>query len=194
MFGFHLVTDDGTEVGTLRVDSNEESGRSFVVDVKGIESIVKTAVEAQEKLAAHGFQLDDLTDAEKVARFAGRYGVVVSRDPDESARFRVRFVNGPRAGEVVEVDVRTDGVKADKIPDDWYTMVAAVSEASDYMPTPGNVEVPVEMLMDMLRNARQAGRHWPAKKPDASTQIVHRDLVDNMLADLGLYWHGEEED
>jgi hypothetical protein len=131
VFGYHIVSG-GENVGELRVQEDEEGrNRALVLDIQGVESLPDTVEGVQERLAARGFQLDELSDVEEMLRYVNSYGVRVYRHPDESAMFRMEFVNGPRRGEIVEVDVRTDGKKTTDIPDDWIPMSRMVVYEDD---------------------------------------------------------------
>jgi hypothetical protein len=121
-FGYH-ITYGKTAVGELRVqeDANGDN-RMMVLDLGGVESLPRTAEDVQESLSARGYYLIDLTDVEHVVEYVNSYGVRVYRDPHEPARFRMEFVNGPRRGQIFEVDVRDDGVPVADIPEDWQPM------------------------------------------------------------------------
>src|SRR5688500_7656952 len=110
-FGCDIVTDVGVVVGKLFVQGDEVGNRTLVLYIQGAESHPDTAQDVREQLAGRGFHLADMSYVESLVSYAHSYGVRVSRDPDEAARFRMEFVSGPRRGEIVEVDVRTDGTK-----------------------------------------------------------------------------------
>jgi hypothetical protein len=190
-FGFHLVTDSGDMVGDLRIQEEKDGDTSFILDIGGIESIVESAEEVQEQLAARGFELVDLADAEKVAQAAKSYGVRVWRDPNESARFRMKFVSGKRNGWIVEVDVRADGTPAKEIPDNWLPMKQDVPGPGE---RPGDVVLPMDTLFSLLASARTQGRNDPVDKPSPELAAEWRDIVDGTLADLGLGWFDADDD
>lgn len=129
-FGCLIASDDDT-VAELRVFHDEEGERTLILDILGDTSSPGSAGEVLERLAYVGYRLEDLSDVEELVRYAKAYGVRVYRHPDESARFRMEFVSGEFRGQVVEIDVRTDGTKVTEIPDDWQPMTGMVDDVTE---------------------------------------------------------------
>lgn len=188
-YGYTLVVvggpGDGSQVGSIH-ESEADDG-TCTVHIGGATLSATTVEEVVQHLAAKGFELDDVSDVERVMSVATSCGVRVVRDPGEAARFRMQFVSGKRGGDVVEIDVRVDGTEVEEMPAGWLPMKRDVGDLGGA--APGHVTVPIDFLYSMLRYARIQGRHDPMSPPDPDKAQEYRDQVDDMLAELGIGWH-----